>query len=73
MRGKTTRNWERKERSPDETPDDLEEQQTTICEYRVPDLGLGLEPSVGRACPLRVAKTTVTMRMMIEWEEHDNV
>lgn len=61
-----TRNWKRKERSPDETPDNLEEQQTTVCEYRVPDLGLGLEASVGRACPLRVVTIINPSTMMIE-------
>jgi hypothetical protein len=46
----------------------LEEQQTTVCEYRIPDLGLGLEPSVGRACPLRIATTpTVTMHIKYQW------
>lgn len=31
----------------DEAPDDLEEEETAVCQNRVPDLGLGLETSGG--------------------------
>ena len=37
---------------PDETPDDLEKEETAIRQDGVPDLSLGLETPVGRTSPL---------------------
>jgi hypothetical protein len=52
----------RREDSPEVRPDNLDQEESTIAEYRVPDLRFRLETFVCRACPLAKYKHLLSNR-----------